>query len=278
MTRGDVKTMSNVAVTARQAANSNTMSGLARFGLCARAFIYVMIGWLAIQIARGQSSQEANQRGAIADIAQHSFGIVVLWAVALGFAAYAVWRLTEAVVGTAAEGRKAGPRLKSLVRGIVYAALSVSTFAFIAGSSRQSQTQQQRSWTARMMQHDNGRWVVGIIGLVVILVGLGMIVEGITRKFRKELRTNDMSATTRPWVIRLGMVGTIARGLVFALAGGLVVDAAVTFDPSKSTGLDGALRTLADRAYGPWLLGAVALGLIAFGLYGFAAARWAKVL
>jgi Domain of Unknown Function (DUF1206) len=77
-------------------------------------------------------------------------------------------------------------------------------------------------------------------------------------------------------VLRLGMIGTTARGVVFAIAGALVVDAAVTYDAAKSTGLDGALRTLADRPYGPWLLGALALGLIAFGLYGFAAARWAK--
>ncbi len=72
------------------------------------------------------------------------------------------------------------------------------------------------------------------------------------------------------------MVGTTARGIVFAVAGALVVQAAVSYKPSKSTGQDGALRTLAHRAYGPWLLGVIAIGLIAFGLYGFAAARWAK--
>jgi hypothetical protein len=269
--------MSNAAVTARQAANSNTMAGLARFGLSARAFIYLMIGWLAIQIARGNGGQEANQRGAIADIAQHSFGIVVLWALGLGFAAYSLWRFTEVAFGTATEGRKTGPRIRSFVRGIVYAALAISTFAFIAGRSRQSQTRQQESWTARVMRHDGGRWAVGIIGLVVVAVGLGMIVEGVTRKFGKQLRMHEMSATTRRWVIRVGMVGTIARGIVFALAGALVVDAAAKFDPSRSTGLDGALRTLANHDYGPWVLGAVAAGLIAFGLYGFAAARWGRV-
>ncbi len=103
-----------------------------------------------------------------------------------------------------------------------------------------------------------------------------MIVEGVTRRFAHQLNLAQMTETTRSTVLRLGVVGTVARGVVFALAGLLVVDAAVTVDPSKSTGLDGALRTLANRAYGTWLLGLLALGLIAFGLYGFAAARWAK--
>ena len=126
------------------------------------------------------------------------------------------------------------------------------------------------------MKHHFGRWLVGLIGLVVVVVGLGMVVEGITKKFEKQLRMHELTRLTRTLVVRLGMVGTIARGILFAVAGALVVQAALTFNARKSTGLDGALRTLANRPYGPWLLGVLALGLIAFGLYGFAAARWAK--
>jgi hypothetical protein len=96
------------------------------------------------------------------------------------------------------------------------------------------------------------------------------------RKFEKELRMSELSGTTRTVVVRLGAIGTIARGIVFAVAGALVVDAAVTADAAKSIGLDGALRTLADRPHRPWILGAFAIGLIAFGLFGLAQARWAK--
>jgi hypothetical protein len=107
-------------------------------------------------------------------------------------------------------------------------------------------------------------------------VGLGMVSEGLRRKFEKQLQMNELHGATRTAVVRLGMIGTTARGVVFAVAGALVVAAAVNYDASKSTGLDGALRTLADRPYGPWLLGVLAVGLIAFGLYGLAAARYAK--
>ncbi|MCW2493261.1 MAG: hypothetical protein QOH56_603 [Pseudonocardiales bacterium] len=268
--------MVGLTSSARRASNGPAMTFLARLGLAARGFTYVVIGWLAIQIALGQGKHEANQRGALAEVAQHSFGLLLLWVLGFGFAAYAVWRLSEAAFGTAAEGSKAGPRIQSLVRGVVYAGLAVTTFSFIAGRSQQGQSQQQATLTARLMKHDYGRWLVGLVGVIVIIVGLAMVVEGVRRKFEKELRLDDLHGPTRTVVLRLGMVGTIARGIVFAVAGGLVVDAAVSYDASKSTGLDGALRTLADRAYGQWLLGLIALGLIAFGIYGFAAARWAK--
>lgn len=253
------------------------MGALARFGLAVRGFVYLVIGWLAVQIALGHSSQEANQQGALATVAQHTGGKLVLWILGFGFAAYALWRLSEAAFGTAAEGRKPGPRVQSLVRGVVYAAFAVTTFGFIAGSSKQSQSQQQQSATAKLMSHDYGRWLVGLVGLIVVVVGLGMVVEGLRRKFEKQLRLDELHGATRTVVVRLGMIGTTARGIVFAVAGALVVEAAVNYDPANSTGLDGALRTLADRAYGPWLLGVLALGLIAFGVYGVAAARYAKV-
>jgi hypothetical protein len=269
--------MADLASSARSASNSSAMEGLARFGLAARAFVYLVIGWLAVQIALGHGHQQANQRGAIAAVAQHPFGKMLLWVLAAGFAGYAVWRLSEAAFGTAAEGRETGPRLQSLVRGVIYAALCVSTVSFLLGSAQQGQAQQQETTTAKLMKHTAGRVLVGLLGVVVIVVGIAMIVEGARRKFEKQLRMGELHGATRTAVVRLGMVGTIARGAVFAVAGLLTVDAAVTFDARKSTGLDGALRTLADRPYGPWLLGVLALGLIAFGVYGFAAARWAKV-
>lgn len=252
------------------------MDRLARLGLAARAFVYLVIGWLALQIALGHRTQQANQRGALADIAQHSLGVVLLWILAIGFAAYAVWRLSAAAFGTGVDGAKVSARLKSLVRGVVYAGFAVSTVAFVVGSSRQGQAQQQQSMTARLMRHTLGQWLVGIVGLIVVAVGIAMIVEGAKRTFEKDLQMAELTGTTRTVVTRLGMVGTIARGAVFAVAGFLVVDAAVTYDPNKSSGLDGALRTLAQQSYGPVLLAFLALGLIAFGLYGFAAARWAR--
>lgn len=266
----------SVASSAQRLSDHPVMSGIARFGMAARAVVYLLIGWLALDIALGHPKQQANQRGALADVADHSFGIVLLWILSVGFAAYALWKLTEAATGPVAEKTGAGPRLRAFASGVAYLALCATTFSFIAGRSTQGQAQQQATLTGRLMRHSDGRWLVGLIGVVVAIIGLAMAYEGVRRTFAKKLRLGDMRGRTRTVVVGLGVAGTVARGLVFALVGALVVDAAVTFDPAKSTGLDGALRTLANRAYGPELLGVTAAGLLAFGLYGFAEARWAR--
>lgn len=257
-------------------AKRSGVAGLARYGLATRAFTYLVIAWLALQIALGHRTHQANQRGALAEIAQTTRGLVLLWIVGFGLGAYAVWRFIEAATGTPTDGKKAGPRLKAAARGIVYSALCVSTFAFIAGTSREGQAEKQSTLTARVMQHDYGRWLVGAAGAVVVIVGIVLILNGARKNFDEELRMGELSPATRRVVSRLGLVGTISRGIVFVTVGVLVVDAAVTFDPKESRGLDGALRTLADQPYGPWILGALALGLMAFGVFGLAAARWVK--
>lgn len=268
--------MTDLHVPVRRASPESAVSASARLGLVVRGVLYLVIGWLAIDIARGQPSHQANQRGALAEIGARTDGIVLLWIMAAGFAAYAFWRLSEAVYGTAAAGRKTGPRLQSLARGIFYAALCVSTVLVIASSSSQSQSHQQATLTARTMRHAWGRWLVGGVGVLVVAIGLAMVAQGLTRRFEKDLQMNELSGSTRRIVVGLGTVGTTARGLVFGLAGALVIDAAVTFRPGKSKGLDGALRALAGEPYGQLLLGVVAAGLLAFGLYGLTAAKWAK--
>ncbi len=261
---------------ARRASNSPVARALARFGLAARGVIYILIGWLAIEVAIGHSSQQPSQQGALQLLAGKSYGLVTLWLLGIGFAGYALWRLSEAAFGVTAEKPGAGPRLKSLVRAIVYAFLSVLTFQVIAGSAG-NQTHKQQDLTATVMHHTGGQWLVGLVGLVIVVVGVTLVSEGLRRKFMKYLRTGEMSPRTRKVVEKLGMIGTAARGVVFAIVGALIVDAAITFNPKKSGGLDKALLTLRHQAFGEFLLLITALGLLIFGVYGLCEARWRRV-
>ncbi|MDQ2749626.1 MAG: DUF1206 domain-containing protein [Actinomycetota bacterium] len=252
------------------------MTGLAKLGLAARATIYLLIGWLALMLATGARHGETDQRGALNEVAQHKGGEILLWVITAGLAGYALWRFSEAAFGAADEGDKKGPRVKSFVRGCIYAAMAVNAFNLVAHARQKSQVREQQTWTARVMGHTGGRWAVGIVGAILLGVGVGLVVNGLRHKFEKHLDVQRMSPRTRRVVRVLGMVGTAARGVVFALAGFFVIRAAYDFDPKKARGLDGALRALAHTSAGPWLLGAAAIGLIAFGVYGFAEAAWRR--
>src|ERR1700729_608686 len=262
--------------TARRASDSPAARALARMGLTARGVLYILIGWVAILIALGQSSHEADQQGALQLLAGESYGLVSLWLLGIGFAAYALWRLSEAAFGVTGERPGAGPRLKSLARAIIYAGLSYLTFTVIAGTAR-SQSGRQQDITATAMQHTTGRVLVGLVGLVIVACGIVLVVEGARKKFMKNLQTGQLSARLRRAVEVLGVTGTIARGLVFALAGVLVIDAAVTHQASESGGIDKALLTLRDQPFGEFLMMLAALGLLVFGVYGLCEARWRKV-
>ena len=146
----------------------------------------------------------------------------------------------------------------------------------IAGTDR-SQSRRQQDVTATAMQHPAGRVLVGVVGLVIVGCGVTLVVEGVRKKFMKYLRTGQMSARMRRVVKVLGMTGTIARGVVFALAGVLVIDAAITHKAAESGGIDKALLTLRDQPFGEFLMLAAALGLVIFGVYGLCEARWRKV-
>jgi hypothetical protein len=261
---------------ARRASDSPVARALARIGLVARGVIYILIGWLAIELAIGHSLQRPSQEGALHLLAGQSYGLITLWLLGIGFACYALWRLSEAAFGVTGEKPGAGPRLKSLVRAIVYAFLSALTLQVIAGSAS-NETRKQQDLTASVMHHTGGQWLVGIVGLAIVIVGLILVAEGIRRTFMKHLRSGEMSPRTRKIVEKLGMVGTTARGVVFAIVGALIVDAAVTFDPQKSGGLDKALLTLRHQVFGEFLLLIFALGLLIFGIYGLCEARWRRV-
>jgi hypothetical protein len=266
---------SEVESAVRDGADSPPLGWAARLGLAARGVVYLLMGLLAVLVARGAAVQ-VDQEGALAQVVARPYGELVVAAMAAGFAGYALWRLSEAAFGVSGEGRRVGPRVQSLVRGLVYVGLALSAVAVLQGS-RTSQSSQQQSLTARAMEQPGGRWLVAAIGVVILGVGLALVAEGVRLRFMRYFPVGALSPRVRHAVRVLGAVGTVARGLVFALTGGLVVAAAWTYDPAKASGLDGALKTLRDQPFGPLLLTAAGAGLVAFGLYGLTEARYRRV-
>jgi Domain of Unknown Function (DUF1206) len=266
-----------VAETGRDVASSRWMRGLARAGLVARGVNYLLVGSLAVQIALGSRGQQADTTGALRTVAGHPGGIVVLWLLAAGFAGLALWRFAEAAYGQAGPNGQAAPkRLASLALGVLYGGICGVVVNFILGASTSSDTE-SKSFTARLLTHSGGQVLVAGIGVAAAAAGVGVGIYGLRRMFATYLRTAQMNAATRKMVEGLGVAGYLTRGAVFCIVGAFLIDAAVSFDPQKAQGLDGSLRKTAATPLGPWLLVAVALGLVIFGLYSWCEARWRMV-
>jgi uncharacterized protein DUF1206 len=261
--------------TARQAANSETLTKAARLGFVAKGLVYALIGVLAFQVALG-GSERADQKGALQKVAEQPFGTFVLWLMVIGFTGYALWRFSEAAWGRRDEideKKRTVKRLGSAANGLVYLGFGILALRTATGGSSTDQS----TWTAKVLDHSGGRTLVVIAGLVVIGIAIGLTARGLKTDFEKHLNTGQMSPRTYDAVRRLGQVGYVARGAVFALVGVFIIKAAVDHEPGKSGGFDTALKSVADAPFGQFLLLAAAVGLICFGVYCLAEARYRRL-
>jgi hypothetical protein len=254
---------------------------LARFGMVARGFLYVVVALLALRIATGDLDERADKQGALQAVVRQPLGKVLIVMLAGGFAGYALWRFVEAVLGPPAEkdARKAAfKRLGYAARGLLYTGLFASTAKLLVGANEgESKENAATDWTARVLGWPGGRLLVAAVGIGVVGAGLYIGWRGVNQKFAKKLKGYQMGTGERRWILRLGTVGSIARAVVFVLIGLLLVVAAAQADAHPAVGLDGALRRLASRNFGPVLLAVVAFGFAAFGLYSFAEARYRRL-
>lgn len=270
---------------AKRAADSDWTDRLARLGFCARGLVYAIVGLIAIQIAWGVSGgagEDASKEGALREIAERPLGRPLLVVLAVGLAGYALWRASEALWGKRDEDderKRTAKRAGSAAKAVLYAAFLGSTVKFITGGPSQGGggDEQEETLTASALDLPGGRLLVGAVGLAIIAGGIYVAYRGLAQKFEKRLDTSEMGPVTGRVVDVVGTVGMAARGLIFGVAGFLLLKAAVDFDPEEATGVDGTLKLIARQTYGQVLLTATAIGLIAYGLYSFAEARYRQL-
>ncbi|SEG93125.1 protein of unknown function [Actinacidiphila yanglinensis] len=248
----------------------------------ARGVIYLLIGVLAVRIAFSDGGGlQADRGGALAEIAHKPFGSVLLWLLGAALVGMALWRVSEAVLGQPGkDGGKPQKRLMAAGRAVFYGFVSYSVLAYAAGekgSGSGSTDKRTDDVTAKVLEWSGGQWILAIAGIGVACAGVWIAARALMRKFRKHLKMAQMSRSQRRAVDFLGMSGGTSRGVLFATAGGFAVAAAVQHEPGKSKGMDDTLRSFADTPAGPWLLVLIAVGLIAFGLFSWANARWRDV-
>ncbi len=267
---------------AGRAAGSKWVSGLARLGYAAKGVVYLIIGGLAAKLAIGQGGAATDQRGALQTIYEQPFGKFLLAVVAIGLLGFALWSFIQAIYDTEGKGRDAKgiiARLGYAAVCVAYAALAFCAYQLVAGTGNvgQGSTASTQDWTTTLLKLPAGVALVVIVGLVVLGVALYLFAKAYTAKFQRRLNLAGVSAQLRKFVIFLGRFGYGALGVVFTIVGFFLIVAAIQYNPQKAKGLDTALKELLHLPFGPLLLGIVALGLIAYGVYSFAEARYRRV-
>jgi hypothetical protein len=256
---------------------SSAFEVLSRAGFVARGLIYAIIGILALKLAFGHGGKLTDQKGALHTVAQQPFGKVLLTLLAIGLAGYSLWRLVRAAIGHGPEGSDTGfDRVAAFASGIAYGVMCLFAIEILLGAGGGNGGNVKKS-TAGVLGWPAGTWIVGIAGVVLIGVALYQGYRGITKKFLDESKVEEMGPHVKKWISRLGTFGHLARMVVFGLVGVFLVKAAIDYKPSKAIGLDGALAKIVHASYGPFLLGIVATGLIAFAVYSLSDARYRRI-
>jgi hypothetical protein len=263
-------------------AASPWIEGLGRFGYAAKGMVYLIVGTLAVQAALGRGGTTTDQRGALAHIASAPFGRSLLVVMAVGLVGYALWKVVVGLLDTEWHGsdmKGIGIRAISIGVGSIYAGLAYSALRIAMGDGNvRGSSQQTQDWTAWLMDQAFGTWLVVLVGLVVIGNGLFQLCRAVKSDLCKELDCGEMGPDGRTWVERIGRAGYGARGVAFLTIGALLIVAALHRNPSEAQGLDGALATLASQPFGPYLLGLVAIGLAAYGIFALVEARYRRMV
>lgn len=264
----------------KHATASPWVERLERFGYLNRGLVYATIGVLALQLALGAGGATTNQAGAIARLGNQPFGKILLVLIVLGLASYALWGFIRAVFDPLQRGKDFKgivERIGFAFSGLSYGLLVIPPLQFLMNRGGGQQVGNSADKSVQLFKLPFGIWLIAGFGFFWIGVGLAQLYMAYKLVFMKDFQVNKMSAPEKTWAKRLGQIGYAARGIVFAVIGVLILEAALTHNPSQAQGFDSALLKLAQAPYGTLLLGGVALGLIAFGIYSALSARWIKV-
>lgn len=259
---------------ARDAEANPALRAFTRAGYAADGLVHLLIGAIVLVVTFGGDG-ESDQTGAFKAVAAAPLGFVVVWAVAVALWALAIYHVFEAMLARGeTTAKKWSRRVGELGQVVAFAALGVIA-AVVASGAQPNGEESVETASGALIATPGGPYLLGAIGLGVAVAGAVFIGLGILRRFRR-----FMTIPTGPpgaAVTVLGVAGYVAKGVALLIVGVLLVVAAVTLDPDVAGGMDGAVNALLEVTYGPWLGAAVGIGLLAYGLFLFARARYARL-
>lgn len=259
---------------------SSWMERFFRLGYAAKGAVYAIVGWLAASAALGPGGRTTNARGALRSLIRQPFGRILLGLVAIGLSGYVLWRFVQAIMDTENQGTSPKGiilRLSYAGNGSIYAGLAITAVQMIIGEVDIDSGDGSTDWTALLLAQPFGQWLVGTVGAIAIGLGFYEFYQAYTAKFCRKFKLNEMSDIEKNWATYISRFGLVARGIVYSIVGFFLIQAARHSNSNRVRGLEGALDLLARQSYGKWLLGIVALGLIAYGVYYIVQGRYRRI-
>jgi len=267
------KSTATVHSTASRLADSPVLRGLARAGYVVNGILHIVIGFIALGVAFGGGG-EADQAGALGELASKPGGLLLLWVITIGLFGLGLFQIVVAFLVRGSDKDAWADRAKEGGKGIAYLAVGVTALTFAMGGSSDSSSQTEGA-ASGLLATPGGVILLVVLGLAVVAVGVYFVIKGAKKKFLEDITLPP--GTVGNVTTRLGVAGYIAKGIAVAIVGLLFIVAAFTHDASQASGLDGAIKSLVELPFGVVILTVVALGFMAYGVYCFVRARFARL-
>lgn len=260
--------------------HSGWLEWVGRAGYVAHGFLYLVIGMMAALTAFGRGGETTDSRGALEELYRQPFGQALLLLAAIGLLGYAAFAAYRAIFDPERHAPGWTGVAKRIGRGLV-ALLHVSLGAYalhlMQGGEREPTdahrgTAQLLSWSPPV-----GQLLVGLGGAAIVGFALQQLACAWRSKLDEQLDLGALASGTRRLAIRTSRIGIAARAIVFLVAGGFLIVAAITSDPSQAKSFGESLAALRETPAGEPLLAAVALGLVAYAMYEFIEARYRRI-
>lgn len=258
------------------------MVKVGRIGYLAKGVVFLCVGLLSANAAFHGSARATDSRGVMTTILQQPFGKALLLALSVGLVCHVIWLVLAALLDAENRGSEAkglALRAQSLFVAALYGgitAAAVKTYLGMGGAGGGGDRSAQ-DWTARALATPFGSWVVILIGAGIMVAGFFQCWRAYKEKFEEKLDLKELSGSTRENIVRICGFGLAARGVVFAVAGALLIQAGLQSNPAKARGLSGALNALHSQPFGRSLFALVAAGLAAYGVYCCVEARYGRI-
>lgn len=253
---------------------------IARTGLVAKGVVYCLLGLIAFMAAfdiAGDSNKQATKEGVFNLVQQQAGGKIILGLIAAGLLCYCLWRAIQTFADTEKKGNNAkglSSRIRYLLSGLVYLSFALIAIKMLFNKKGGNGAGSSENMVAGLLNKPFGQWMVGAVAVIIAGVGIYQAYYGLSKKYQKHVSNLNLHTKASAALLRSGALGYVSRGIVWLLIAYLMLQSAIHANAKEAGDTAKAFDLLEHSSYGSYLLGALGLGVILYGIFNFMRARY----